>query len=197
MSTLRQSRILSVASLAVALVSTPAAAEVESWYTYWGIGSADHHYPGDLDSAFRQADAYPGVARTEMSLEMLGFYWPLESEKMIVGFVISGSFDALDDGYSSVQLDQYLYGLSAMRFAGNEPGKGFFVRADGGLARAALTSTYGGDLWSESGFGVLGGVGYGVAISEQTRILLSATYSNSRIDGATYSTLAFTVGGLW
>jgi len=180
-----------------ALCCTPAWAEVETWYAYWGIGTADHGYPAQLEQAFREADAQPGVDRTEMSLDVLGFYWPLASKKTILGFVVSGSFDALDDGYTSVQLNQYLYSFSTMRFAGDEPGKGFFVRGDLGLAKAVMTSSYGGDVASDTGYGYLAGAGYGFAVSEKTRILLSATYSNKDIEGDSFSTFGFNIGGLW
>lgn len=190
--------ILRTVSLsALVLCSPPALADVESWYTYWGIGLADHSYPDELDRAFSEAEAQPGVSRNEMSLDMLGFYWPLANNKTILGFVVSGSFDALDYGYGSSQLNQYLYSVSAMRFAGDEPGEGFFVRGDIGLAKAVFDTAYGETIESDSGYGFLGGAGYGFVISGETRLLLSTTYSSSELEGETYSTLAFNVAGLW
>jgi hypothetical protein len=184
--------------LLMSLASSPAMAEVESWYTYWGIGLANHKHPDDLDQAFDQAAAQPGVTRLQISLELLGFYWPLANQRTLLGGIVTGSADNLSDDYgNSIQLNQYLYAFSAMHFFGNEPGQGFFLRGDVGLARAVLEDSGGYGATSDTGQGLLVGGGYGFAISEQSRLILNATYSSKQIEGETYGATTFNIAGLW
>ena len=70
-----------------------AAADREDWYFLASIGIADHNHPGELDSAFNEAESLPGVDRYEFSYDLLGFYWPLAEQNTIAGFVINSSSD--------------------------------------------------------------------------------------------------------
>jgi len=105
------------------LVPSPVLAEVEPWYTYWSIGMSDNKYPKDIQQDFDSIASLPGVERTEIAMDMLGFYWPLRSNsfknsKTILGFVVSVSADAFDDRYKHFQVNQYLTSLSTMHFFG-------------------------------------------------------------------------------
>ncbi len=173
-----------------------AAAEVEDWYTYWSLGSASHTYDEPLDSAVQAVDALPGVSRTETAIDMLGFYWPMQNDKTAVGFVISGSADRLEDSWDYIQLNQYLYGGSVMHFFGEEIGDGVFLRGDLGISKLVVDSSVA-NIASDSGTGILLGVGYGIKVSEGFRVLLSLTASNNNIDGHDYKSTAFRIGGLW
>lgn len=174
-------------------------ADVEPWYAYWGIGMARANYPTEVQNAVEELDSFPGVDRTQVASDMLGFYFPAENQKTIYGFVISGAGDRLQDTTNTniyIQINQYIYGLSAMHFLGNEPGDGLFVRGDAGFARMVVDSPFltGATEW---GNGILLGAGYGWAMSRDTRLLFSASLSSSRIDGNSYSSTMFTIGGLW
>ena len=174
-----------------------AVAEVEDWYTYWSIGGASHTYDEPLDSAVQAADAWPGVSRTETAIDMFGFYWPMQNEKTAVGFVISGSADRLQDSWDHIQLNQYLYGGSVMHFFGEEIGDGVFLRGDLGFSKLVVDTSVTNPESSDTGSGILLGVGYGIKVSEGFRVLLSLTASNNNIDGHDYKSTAFRIGGLW
>ena len=171
----------------------------EDWYTYWSIGSADNSYPDDLDALLDAFDSLPGVDRTQGSMDMLGFYWPVK-DKLNVGFVISGSWDRFETSLGDMQLNQYLYAASAMKFFGKEIGDGLFLRGDLGFAKASITAdtfigNYDGE--TDTGMGILLGVGYGIPVSEDSRVLLSLNVSNKDIEGDNWSAVTFNIGGLW
>jgi hypothetical protein len=168
----------------------------EDWYAYWSIGTADNHYPGDLDTLLDTLDSLPGVDRTQGSIDMLGFYWP-QDNNLSVGFVISGSWDHFQTPVGDVQFNQYLYAVSAMKFFGKEIGDGFFLRGDFGLAKAVFDAGYYGSATSDTGTGFLLGAGYGIPVSEDSRLLLSVNVSNKDIEGDTVSAVTFNIGGLW
>ena len=49
-------------------------------YTYWGLGGADPTYPSEVGSLLDLMGALPGVDRTRMSMDLLGFYVPMSSK---------------------------------------------------------------------------------------------------------------------
>lgn len=189
--------IVTAAGLWLAGSLQTAAAEMESWYTYWSIGGANHSYEEPLESAVNAADDFPGVGRTETSIDMFGFYWPLANERTAAGFVISGSADRLEDSFGHIQLNQYLYGGSVMHFFGDEVGDGLFLRGDLGFSKLVADSSWGDPVDSDTGSGILLGVGYGIPVTEGFRLLLSLTASNNNVEGHDYKTTAFKIGGMW
>ena len=87
-----------------------------------------------------------------------------------------------------------------MKFFGKEIGDGLFLRGDLGIAKANLTvNTFFGEYTAETdtGVGYLLGVGYGIPVSEESRVLLSLNVSNKDIDGENWSAVTFNIGGLW
>jgi opacity protein-like surface antigen len=182
--------------LLVLLCPLQSFAAQEDWYAYWSIGGAANHYPGNLDSFLESIDSLPGVDRTQGSIDMLGFYWPMPN-KLSLGFVISGSWDNFQTPFGDVQYNQYLYGASAMKFFGKEIGDGFFLRGDVGFAKGVLDAGYYGTSTSDTGLGFLLGLGYGIPVSEDSRVLLGINVSNKDINDETVSAVTFNVGGLW
>ena len=69
----------------------------EKWYTYWGLGDAEPTYPSEVGSLLDLMGALPGVDRTRMSMDLLGFYMPI-SGKMLAGVVVNATADRLDYG---------------------------------------------------------------------------------------------------
>ena len=137
------------------------------------------------------------MERSQGAIDMFGFYWPINNHS-IGGFVISGSFDRLQDNFDDYfQINQYLYGASGMHFFGEEIGDGFFLRGDIGFSKSSFQSNFLADDESDYGSGYLLGVGYGIPISWNTRFLITVTYSNKTIEGDNYASSAITVGGLW
>ncbi len=190
---------ISIVVFSLAMWASPSMAEVEPWYTYWGVGVSDNSYPSDLQNLFDAAESSPNIDRSEIAIDMFGFYWPVLDNRTIVGGVISGTADRLNVTGTSeyIQLNQYLYGVSVMKFLGNEPGDGFFVRGDIGVAKIVLDSSFTSAVSSDSGTGFLLGIGYGVAISEKSRLILGANFTSKKIEGETFTATTFSIGGLW
>ena len=182
--------------LSACFISGSVFAKQESWYTYWSIGKADHTYPGEANDIFNEIESLPGVERSEVAFDMLGFYVPTSS-KNIVGFVISMSADrfAFLDEY--VQINQYLYGISNIHFTGKEIGDGFFYRLDAGIAKTAISASDQITLSSDAGMGVLGALGYSIPISSETRLLLGASYSIRSVESEETSIVTFEIGALF
>ena len=178
------------------LFITEANARTENWYTYWGIGVAQHQHPKELQNIMDAAESLPGVERSEMSIDALGFYVPVLQMKTLAGFVISGSLDRLEFGSDYIQLNQYLYSASMMHFMGSEPGDGVFLRGDLGISRA-VAQTNDDASASDTGVGALLGFGYGFKISEESRLIIGVNYGIREIEDEIYSNYSFNIAGLW
>ena len=180
--------------LLIALLLCPlqASAEEEEWYTYWSFGFSSNSHPGWVESGLNALEANPNAERVEIAIDMLGFYWPIE-EKLILGFVISGTADALANTIiGNVQVNQYLYGASIMKFFGKETGDGLFLRGDLGFAKYSITNENAFGTFtqtSDTGSGLLLGIGYGIPVSEESRLLLSVNIHSNDIDGEDWSIL--------
>jgi hypothetical protein len=181
--------------LALCVSSSLAYADEEDWYTYWSIGMASHDYPGDLDALLDSVDSLPGVDRTEIGIDMLGFYWP-QSGNRLLGFVISGSADSFDSPFVDMQVNQYLYGVSGMKFFGREIGDGFFIRGDVGIATISVQDSFS-TTTSDPGFGYLLGAGFAIPVSNESRVMLGVNFSNKQVESDSWKSMTFTVGGLW
>ena len=166
---------------------------VESWYTYWAIGYAHNTYPASLQSRLDALERDFGASHVSLALDILGFYWPLRDQQTLIGFIISGAADRYSYRETASQVNLYLYSVSAMHFFGEVPGDGFFVRLDGGYA-AALSSFF---VEAKSGVGFLAGAGYGIPVSDETRILLHAGFSYRGVGGESHNTISVTIGGLF
>ncbi len=169
----------------------------ERWYTYWALGYAKPDYAGPLDDLMNEIDDLPGVIRTGIDMDSLGFYFPVNHHKTAVGFVINGAGDRVSKSSDWAQINQYLYSLSAMHFINGNIGKGFFVRCDAGFARLLAENSEGYKATSDWGFGFNFGGGYGFPVTSGTRILLNANYGIKKIEGDTYGKLNISVGGLF
>jgi len=182
------------------VISFAAQAAVENWYTYWTFGFSGNKYPGEMNSSMNALEDVGGD-RSQTSLEMLGFYIP-NTDTSLLGLIISGTGDLVDfPGEGSIQVNTYLYSLSYMKFMGTEPGVGFYFRGDLGAARAVIIvdPVDGKKVSGESdwGAGVLGGIGYGFKVSEESRLLLGFNSTVKSIEDETYQAFMFTIGGLW
>jgi hypothetical protein len=177
--------------------STPSSrGDIESWYMYWALGYAFPSYPAalqaDLDELQRRGD----FTRTPLALEILGFYWPVAARTTLIGVIVSGASDRYDFEVGSAQITQILISGSVMHFFGEVPGDGVFVRGDAGLAtlsqKVATTVTL-----EKRGIGFLLGAGYGIPVSEETRILLHGGYAYRRMQEESYDTFSISAGVLF
>ena len=171
----------------------------EKWYTYWGLGGADPTYPSEVGSLLDLMGALPGVDRTRMSMDLLGFYMPI-SGKMLAGVVVNATADRLDYGDQDwMQVNLYTYAVSTQYYT-RQVGQGLFGRLDIGIAAANISYDIEGDTedeTSDSGIGMLVGIGYAYPILSGTRIAFNLNYAMRTIEEEAYSTVGFSVGGLF
>ena len=204
-------RMLFTLATVIAL-SYPAAArdnDLESWYTYWGLGYANNTYPDELQNELDELSDLSGVSHIALALDMFGFYWPL-SNRTLVGGIVNGNadvYEATEDLVTAeISLYNYLYAVSTMHFLTHEIGQGPFVRADVGLARQSAEIDFGiaeeeGEIELETtsdwGTGFLLGGGYGIPVTSGTRLLVNANFSLRRIEGEQIRSVGITLNGLF
>ena len=189
----------SASILIFSLLTFNANADIEDWYTFWSFGLADHQYKEPVRSKVNQVEALPGVSRMEIALDMAGLYVPVgEKGNTIAGFVINASSDRLHNSLDHIQLKQYLYGVSMMHFFGREPGDGWFLRGDIGTLRLRLSASRDISLADNNGSGYVVGIGYGIPVSPESRIIFSLTSASRSVKHDEFNnSIAFNIGGLW
>ncbi len=154
----------------------------ESWYTQWGLGFANSTYSPELSSTLNS------WSRTQLALEMLGFYWPMANLHTIQGFTITGVSDNYKSpsGLTEYVLNQYLYSYSVQHYFGANVGDQWFLRGDVGIAKVLETITGSGLTYSgvsDSGFGFNLGGGYGWAVTYETRFMVTGLLGHKKIKG--------------
>lgn len=148
----------------------------ESWYTLWGLGFSKNQIEDENGNNFFQ-----GTSRnTSYNLDLLGFYWPINNHKTMLGFIINTTSDSGKDSAGitwSVVTSQL--GFSAQHFFGTNIGDGPFIRGDLGFTRAASEARKGGNSFTadtnSKGSFLIGG-GYAWPLSQETRLLLGLYY---------------------
>lgn len=167
----------------------------ESWYTYWGLGWSNTDYAAPWKNTFDILESTPGIDRTRLSMDMLGFYFHA-MPNTIVGVIINGTADRFEKDSDYLQYNQYLYSGSVIQYLSEEFGSGIFMRADVGLAKAVFQAKGQKDLASKSGFGVLLGGGFSFDLGG-TRILLNANYALRKYENGNYKSLNLSIGGMF
>ena len=192
-------RTLFTLAVVIAL-SHPSAArdnDLESWYTYWGLGYANNSYPDELQDALDEFNDLPGVDHIALALDAFGFYWP-RGDRTLVGGIVNSSADLYEVASVNEEINiyHYLFAVSAMHFLTHKIGQGPFVRADVGLASISVES---GQEVAESdwGTGFLLGGGYGIPVTSGTRLLVNANVSLRRVEGDQYTHVGITLNGLF
>ncbi len=165
---------------------------LESYYAYLAFGYASTTYPTAAERYIDQEIRPFSPTHVGVALDMLGFYWPLADDQTLVGFVIAMAGDrySYEDGSRSVQYTTSIVGASAMHFFGEIPGDGPFLRGELGLA--SISS----QLVDGHGMGAQLSGGYGIAISDETRLLLQTGYAYRHLDTGNCSTWSLTIGFL-
>ena len=181
--------------------------ELETWYTCWGLGWSDVSYPPELEDAKNELAGLPGVSHLTIAIDAFGFYWP-RGKSTLFGGIVNGNVDSYEvdelSGEFKLQMFNDLYALSAIHFLNHEIGRGMFVRGDLGLVRLLvdLDANLLGSRIEESetsdwGTGIGIGAGYGIPVTNGTRVLINAYYSLRRVEGDGYQTIGLTMGGLF
>ena len=170
--------------------------QLEKWYTYWGLGISNIKHPEPFDGFLNLLEVFPGVTRTQLNLDLLGFYKPVNT-KMMAGFVVNGAADRTEvEGEGSMQVNLYTYAASVQYFP-KEIGKGLFCRGDFGIASANVSIDDEDQGSSDSGLGLLVGIGYAHPITPGTRLALNLNYASRSIEGDNWGTVGISLGGLF
>jgi hypothetical protein len=196
-------KMIVILSFLCVLLPSALFAEVESWYVYMGLGYSSTSYSGVMDD---YTSAYYMDKNYSLNWDMVHFYFPVNNN-FIIGPALNFVGDSYKDNYynETVSIYQYFFGPSCMYFFGKEIGDGFFLRGELGLSRMVISSSdsseTSGSNWG-NGYGFLAGIGYGLPVSEGTRLLFTLSYSykhsTSTDDYAlNSSSINFTFGVLW
>lgn len=162
-------------------------AREESWYFLpIALGYGSSIYTGNLQILVDDLKKESGVRHTALSMDMLGLYLPVFGRSTI-GIIASAVSDSFTATYSEISVSQYIFGPSYMTFLGKERGSGLFFRVDAGMGWVSTRGTIMGltvlNAQSRTGYGALAGGGYGFAWNEETRLLLTGSYSFHRVPG--------------
>ena len=71
-------------------------ADVESWYTLWGLGISSLSYGSEIDELLDFMEGLPGVDRTTISMDLLGFYVPTSDGRSLIGGIVNVFGDRID-----------------------------------------------------------------------------------------------------
>ncbi|MBN2012508.1 hypothetical protein JW960_24485 [candidate division KSB1 bacterium] len=186
----------------------------ELWYLYVGFGANTISYPADMKMILDDWKSRPGMSKFSLSIDMAGLYVHV-TPNGIAGLVVNGIADRYKYDAYYIQINQYLYGVSMIRYLGQNFGNGPFIRLDGGIAKTVVQSNLPADLAlltnpagipgmkprfpapsSESGFGFLGGCGWSFDFGGE-RLLLNANYSYRAVDSESTGTFSFSAGVLF
>lgn len=172
----------------------------ESWYIYSGFGLSPIAYDPTIDEAVN-AFANDNSSRLAFYADPIGFYFPLNKYRSMIGVVSSVIYDSYhNDSYfnetdtttvtQSADLVFWQFSISASfyHFFGKNIGDGWFARGEVGVSnfwgnlnvtyraneedRQGIDQTY---SYSPGLVGLLGG-GYSWPISLYTRLLLNFNY---------------------
>lgn len=174
-----------------------AESKLENWYTYWGIGAVSLSYPEELEEVLDLFEDFPGVTRITASLDLFGFYWPIQ-DRYLLGGVINTFVDRFEVDSEGLNITGATYGLSLLYFPQRHIGQGFFIRSDVGPALFLMTSDDSTvDETSEWGVGGLVGAGWSQPITSGTRLTFQINSSLRRVEGDSVGAINFTLGGLF
>lgn len=179
-------------------------AKAESWYMHYSFGAASDVKYGEeyqlvVDSFGENYDETKFVSD-------LGLYF-LSGKSVAWGFASHGVSHTFLDPITeeSINLITGMFGVSFMMFTGSEPGSGLFLRLDAGTGvlmrkeEKITTSMFDTPKLKETqnGTGGMIALGFGVPVSEETRILVSGAYTYVDVRSGPVSFPSFQIGFLW
>lgn len=148
----------------------------ERWYTYWGLGLGAISYESEGAEDRNELPSLSESGHRNTQFELLGFYWPLDNYKTILGVVLTSVFDEIQTAQGRGDATTSLLGFSGMHFFGKNAGDGIFFRGDFGPAWTNFNGVYQNDgdiVRTRMGSGLLLAGGYGLPIFGGTRLLFT------------------------
>ena len=167
--------------------------KAKSWFTFWGLGVAKNTMDGPAG-----AIAFDGKGRKNYSFDVLGIYFPLANNRMLMGFVtnlVLDKFKYTDTSDQTYDLS-YLHvmpSFSTLYFITDLEHQGWFLRGDIGASKYYISQDGPSSLDQENssiGLGYLLGGGYSWQIPWRDyhwNLLLHANYAHRNVNTSTHS----------
>ncbi len=169
--------------------------EIESWYVHLGLGISSINYDNSNYDSYSEND---NLTRRMVNVD-LGVYVPM-NEKLLLGGVMFVEGDRYsDDNDNWVQLNSYIFGISAIYFT-KVINDGFFMRGDFGYTDANISTSYGDSEEideSEKGTGFRLAAGYALKSSPDWSLLFTLGYANKGFTSEKIQSVNFTVSFLF
>jgi|GEM_PF-5348182 len=174
----------------------------ESWYFDFGFGWVSPGYGSETNALIdKLKDIGTGFKRTPVAVD-LGFYWPKEDKRSVVGVSLFGVNDKIEVSGYTIEVTQSVIAASWIQYFGENVGDGFWGRADLGLGKASTSTKVPAgaaaisDAASDWGFAIQLGAGYSLPVSPETRLSLGLYYSSLRVEDDKTSNLSVQLGCL-
>ena len=146
-----------------------------------GYGLASTHYPDSVQTTLSAAEQCSG-AHSSRNITDVAVYFPFSMRHSVVGISANRTLDSVS-GRWQTDVDSRLYALSLVHFFSDTIGTGAFVRGDIGKSNAKLSTAN--DNYQSGklgdGRGYTFGVGFGIARSRYTNVLLSFNSTTYRL----------------
>jgi len=189
----RFSLVLAFSLLPFALALVAAGETNRSLLFQIGAGYGYPGYPSELEEAFSDLDALPGVDRIQLSVGLaLGL---AISDQGYFMARVDGVGDRLDDGYDYHQMNVYLYSLGFRYYPSVT---GLYLEGCIGGSRAVFQSSLEGTYVSEFDAGY--GIGVGYSFNDNPRgfgLTLEARYGMLSIEGDPVSAFMLLLSLCW
>ena len=162
----------------------------KKWFFSFSTGAASMAYNDDIDEILKLLKDNSEVETTAIDLD-LGIYKSI-SEKMSLGIAVNMAGDRYSLNDDWFQINQYLYAVSAITHL-NKQFDGFYLRTDLGLANFVITDSDSNSEATDSGYGILVGVGYSFNLFTNFRMAPYANFKYSKVEDSDDSKIAFGV----
>jgi len=154
----------------------------ESMYFMFSLGLPKFMYSGKDKEYVDSLNNDSSVSHFALSADILGIYFPAFFNNLYLGGVISVLRDAFSGSGIQFELYQIQIGASGLFFFNKKSlTRGWFLRSDLGVSRYTSTTiksaTTGATVGepTKTGFGVVGGGGYSLPISDRADLMLGLT----------------------
>lgn len=165
---------------------------------YFGLGLSSVNYSGEMRSTFDSIRSVANVSHSAFDLDLMGVYWTLPEYRLLVGGVLNLVTEKWSDSSAAVTMKDYILSASALYFPFGNPGEGFYLRGDVGVARYDFgveyldqAYSYGDSAW---GVGMLVGAGYAFPLWRDLKGSLKVSYSYRTADRSNAGVVAAGAG---
>jgi len=162
----------------------------KKWFVSFSLGAASMAYNDELDELLNNLKDNPEIETIAIDLDF-GLYKSI-SKKMSLGIAVNMAGDRYALGDDWFQINQYLYAVSAITHL-NKQFDGFYLRTDLGLANFVINDSDSNSETTDTGYGLLVGVGYSFNLFTNFRLAPYANFKYSKVEDSDDSKIAIGV----